>query len=385
MNSLSVIGGAFFVFMIRAFWAILFVNFFLSGAKAQFLSDSDSHQFVIEGLDAIYNQEFKKASGILQPVYEKYTGHPVSYLLKATNLFWQYQPIEANPSKTKEYLALLEQCKKTAEKLVENDKYKAEATFYLLSAHGFIARVYHHNRDYIKAGLEAKAAYSYLKDGFELVDQNPDFLFTNGMYLFYREQYPETHPQIKPIIYFFKNGSKVNGLKALNQAGQKALFSKIEAKNYLGGIYLKYENRNAEALRIYQSLVQKYPRNPDFYLRYVQSLVATNDLTKAKKVIENLDLFFGTDQKLGYLLFKGLIAEKSGDFKSAEGYYEKVLAFKGNGGYSDDFLSMAKLGFGRIKLASGNRAEARELLKEALAMAEYNWVKSEAEKLLDKL
>ncbi|KPM48851.1 hypothetical protein AFM12_09805 [Jiulongibacter sediminis] len=369
----------------KIFLSILFLGTFFCSAKAQFLNDRDSHQFVIDGLDAIYNQEFDKASKTLQPVYEKYSGHPVSYLLKATNLFWRYQPIEANPAKAKEYLGLLEQCKREAQKLVKIENYKAEATFYLLSSHGFIARVHHHNHDYIKAGLEAKVAYSFLKDGFDLVEQNPDFLFTNGMYLFYREQYPETHPQIKPIIYFFKGGSKANGLIALNQAGQKALFSKVEAKNYLGGIYLKYENRNAEALRIYQSLVQKYPKNPDFYLRYVQSLVANNELAGAQKAVEKLRLFSGTDQKLGYLLFKGLIADRSGDFKTAEGFYEKVLLLKANGGHTDDFVSMAKLGSGRIKLANGNKSEAEELLEDALAMAEYNWVRSEAKKLLDEL
>lgn len=366
------------------FSALLF-GLNISLANAQFLEDKESHHFVIKGLDAIYNQDFEKATLALQPIYQKYSEHPVSYLLKATALFWKYQPIEANLSKSKEYLNLLEECKRRAERLAKTDRYKAEATFYLLSSHGFIARVHHHNHDYIKAALEAKAAYSYLKDGFELVDQNPDFLFTNGLYLFYREQYPETHPQIKPIIYFFKGGSKVNGLKALNAAGQKALFSKVEARNYLGGIYLKYENRNAEALSIYRSLVAKYPRNSDFYLRYVQSLVANDDLDAAEKAVEKLRLFSGSDQKMGYLLFRGLIAEKRENPESAKSYYEKVIAFNANGGYADDFLSMAKLGLGKLSFFEGKKSEAEELLEDALAMAEYNWVRSESEKFLDKL
>ncbi|MGR3811711.1 hypothetical protein [Jiulongibacter sp. NS-SX5] len=371
--------------MKKVIFSILILFSAFTSAFSQFLEDKSSQQTVVQALNYIYNAEYSLAEKTLLPVYKKYENHPVSELLKATVLSWKHKPIEKNQTMVKKYLAHLNACQEKAVLLLKRDEsIKAEATFYLLSAHGFIARVHHHNKDYIKAGIEAKSAYGYLKDGFTLVHQNPDFHFTNGLYLYYRERYPEIHPQIKPIIYFFKSGDKAKGLASLKKATQEALFSKVEAENYYGGILLKYENRNMEAFSIYRGLVKRYPNNADFYLRYIQSLHATKQFDKMGGALSKLNQFQGIDQKLGYLLFKGLYEFQIGNFAEAKIDLKKVESFGEESSYTEDFQSMAKLTLGKIALKEGNETLAEDYFEESENLAEYYWVRKELTELLKK-
>lgn len=339
---------------------------------------------VRSGLDKVYNFEFAEAEEVLRPVLIKYKDHPVSYLLKATILQWQNDPIGAS-SKQKEYITILEKCISLSENLLRTNKFNSEATFYLLTCHGYIAKLHHFNNDYIKAGLEAKKAYSYLKDGFAMVGTNPDFLLTNGLYLFYREQYPETHPSIRPIIYFFKSGNKKEGLMSLQKATEKALFSQLEAKKYLGGILLKYENNNSEALRIFSSLNHDYPRNPDFQIKFCEALIANKKWAEARIAIEKLKKFSGADAGMAYLVFKGISEFEINDKMSSSSNLFKSLQIKGHGNYTDDLKSMCYLYLGKISIDNKDLAMAKEYLEDCLAIAEYSRIKREANLLLQQL
>lgn len=362
---------------------VLFLLSFVS--EAQFLQDSESQQIVVKGLDKLYNLQFREAEEIFNPVLQKYKDHPVSFLLKATVLQWKYMPIENQGVKFQEYLENLEKCKKTANKLYSSGANKPEATFYLLSAYGYVSRSYHYRKDYLKAGLEARKAYSFLKEGFELSKKNRDFLFTNGLYRFYRIQYPETHPQIKPIIYFFANGNKQQGLTDLRDATKQALFTKIEATYFLAGICLKYEDRNAEALNLIRKLHSKYPLNPEFLLKNVEALLRNGLYDQAEVKNQELGRVKGLDYEMAYLVFGSQIDMKLGRNRSAELKLVKVETLKGDGKYTKDLKSMAYLNLGRISLIKNDMRKAREYFNDCLDIAEYTSVIKEAEKELSKI
>jgi hypothetical protein len=367
----------------------LFLYFFLfffcnNISKAQFLGDEISCEITRKAIGKIYNFEFDQAKALVKPVLKKYDQHPASYLLQAQIIYWENYPVEGNKEATERYLQLLQKCKQAAETLLKTGKHQEEATFYLLSSYGSISRIYHYQKEYIKTVLEAKNAYAYLKEGFNYSEKNTDFLFTNGLYNYYRIQYPETHPQIKPIIYFFKSGGKEKGLIHLRNAGEKALFTKIEAQYYLANICLKYENRNAEALTITYKLHNQYPNNPLFLMRYVEALIANNQNEKAKVFNEKMAKASSPDQKMAYFVFKGHIDYRTGLFQEAENAFLKALSLNQSGSFTKDLKPMAHLILGKVYLKENNLTKAKIHINKALSEAEYTWVLQEAKELKAK-
>lgn len=364
---------------------IFLILFLFDTSYAQFSNDEVSKKTTVLGLDKLYNLEFREAEEILKPVLQKYGEHPVSYLLKATLLQYEFTPIEQNSSRFKEYINNLEKCIKLAKEQYNAGIYKTDATFYLLAAHGNISRAYHYNRDYLKAGLEAKRAYSYLKEGYGLARANSEFYLTNGLYRYYRVQYPETHPSIKPIIFFFSEGNKTQGLADLKMASQSSLFSKTEAAFYLGGIYLKYEDRFKEAVSVMRGLHDKYPKNPDFLLKYIEALLANRQIELSSEKLKKLELYKGVDYEVATFVFKGEISFLKRDLKKASVFFQKAIALKKEGAETSDLKSMALWRLGEISLELGEDKNAKEYFKQCLDIAEYSRIIKKAELELKRL
>lgn len=49
----------------------------------------------------------------------------------------------------------------------------------------------------------------------KIQNSNPEFLFASGLYNYYRVQYPESHPLVKPVIMFLITEIKLLGLPNL--------------------------------------------------------------------------------------------------------------------------------------------------------------------------
>ena len=370
--------------MKRLLFLLLFA---LSGYTtfAQLLNDYESKQLIIKGLDKLYNYEFREADAFFQKVKVKYPKHPVSPLLSAMQIQWQNFPVEKNPKALSQYIILLEKCQTLAEPLLNEPARKSEGTFFLVAAHGYIALVLNDKKEQIKAANEARKAYAYLKDGRKWTEKNPEFLFTSGIYNFYRIQYPETHPIVKPIMLFLEDGSKKLGLVQLEQAVQKSVFSRVEAAHYLTGINLKYESNYPKALVYSAWLHEKYPNNLLYTMRHAESLIMNGKYDDAQPLIQTLKK---TNDKIYLLagnLFEGLIAEKGRkNDKQAMEFYTIVLKIQASDRYTTDYYAKAYTGLARVAHRAGNTKQAAELYNICLDFAEYNSTIAEAKRYLRK-
>lgn len=368
--------------MKQLFW-IIFFGCFSASSFAQLLNDNESKQLIIKGLDKLYNYEFKEADTYFQGVKAKYPKHPVTPLLSALQVQWLNLPIEQNPKALNQYLALLEKCQLSAETLLQDPSKKAEAIFFLVASHGYIALVLNYKKEQVKAANEARKAYAYLKDGKQLTEKNPEFLFTSGLYNFYRIQYPETHPIVKPVMLFFDNGNKKLGINQLEQAVQKSVFSRIEAAFYLMGVCLKYESNYPKALLYSNWLHERYPNNLIYTMRHTESLIMNGKINEALPLIQQLK---HTNDKVYLLagnLFEGLISEKfKKNDKAAAEQYVNVLKMQPNDRYTNDYYAMAYAGLARISIRAGNTKRAEELYRRCLEYAEYKSTVNEAENFL---
>lgn len=366
---------------------ILYTTLLLLGCKqfifAQLLTDKQAQDKIITGLNALYNLDYETAERHFTQLSPRYTGHPVNDLLKAFILQWKYLPIEQHPIALEQYIKHLETCRQKAEKLAAVPDYKAEATFFLLAANGYIALSYNYRKEYTKAVMDAGQAYSYLKDGFKFIGQNVEFNFTTGMYNYYRVQYPETHPIIKPLVVFFQTGNKATGLSQLRKAANSAVFSRIEATNYLVNIYIKYEMNFDQASYFAQRLSLRYPKNHIFKIKYTEALLWNNDFTKATQVVKNMTHQSDKISMLSRNFFEGYIAEKSSENDElALQKYTKAVSYPLNSRYTQEYYAMAYLGMGRIMSRKGETVKATLFYKKCLEYAEYKWVVSEAKQRL---
>ncbi|WP_337044152.1 tetratricopeptide repeat protein [Emticicia sp. 17c] len=361
------------------------IQLFSFSVDAQLLNDNDTKQIIIKGLDKLYNYEFKEADAFFQKVKAKYAQHPVTPLLNALQIQWQNLPLEKNQKAVEQYMTMLEKCQKLAEPMLSDPNKKAEATFFLLASHGYITLAYNYRKEQLKAANEARKAYSYLKDGFTMMERNPEFYFTSGLYNYYRIQYPETHPIVKPVVIFFENGNKKLGLSQLELAAQRSVFSRIEAAYYFMNVNIKYELNFAKAFTYASLLHEKYPNNPIYLMRYTEVLVMQGKYDEALHKIPELKKHTSSVYQIAAGLFEAIVTEKSKkNDKIATDLYTNVLKNEPDERYTKDYYAMAYLGLGRIADRAGNKKRADDLYKKALEYAENKGVIAEAKKGLEK-
>jgi predicted Zn-dependent protease len=274
-----------------------------------------------------------------------------------------------------------------AEMLMEKDKNNEEGIFFALAAHGYLSQYYAEEKSNLKALKEIKNAYSYMKSGFNLLDKSPEFYYTTGLYNYYREQYPESHPVYKPFVWIFASGDKEQGLKQLDKASKTALFTKIEATNYAAHIYLRYEAEATFAEKYAAKLVKLYPGNHLFRAIYSETLLNLGKYWEAIPHINHLTHNVSPFFKMTGDVYHAIRLEKHEKKLEVakEAYFKVIEDSKRIPLKTEHYISMAYCGLARISQLQGDKNKAKEYYKIAINMAHYPSVRKEAEEGLKKI
>lgn len=355
--------------------SIIILAFFFVNAHAQFLEDEVSIAQTTKGLDYLYNLQFESAERAFLPVKKKYNNHPVSHMIEALELQWQYLPIDKNPQALKKYIYALEQAASEARAYYKIPKYRKEAIFFLLASHGFIALAHNYNKEYLTAAGEAKKAHTYFTQGMKLKNESPEFMFASGVYNYYREQYPVTHPIVKPLLMFFEKGNKALGLRELEFAFNNSIFSRVESATYLSNINIKYESNFKKALYFSSDLYSKYPNNHIFTIKNIECLLLNNNFAAAAKLNNILSRKTDNVSTLSSLVFEAYINEHHQNAPNlALSQYAKALKLPMDDRYTREYHAMAYLGMARIFKSQNEFSKAKLFYKECLGITEYDWI-----------
>ncbi|MCE7066473.1 lipopolysaccharide assembly protein LapB [Dyadobacter sp. CY326] len=348
-------------------------------APAQLLNDPASIKNIQSSLDKIYNYDFDEAETIIAQVEKKYPNHPVTYILDSFILFWKHLPIKDNPVKSKEYLRKLDQCLEAINKKYGKNSLDPEAVFYTMVARGYMAMIYNYKGEMMNAAGEGKKAYNAFVEGLKLINKNPEFYFTSGMYNYYVEVYPEEHPMVKPLLVFFKSGDKALGLKQIDNATKVGTITRAEACFYISHIYLKYESKPEKAVFYMDKLNALYPKNPVFQMKNVESLLLSGKYDMAEKELVSLKKINTGFYPAAWRTFQGMLDEKS-EKNDANAQREYLLALKTphDAQYTKEYHAMAYAGLARIAARAGNKGKAKDYYKKCLDKAEYRSVIKEA-------
>lgn len=364
---------------------ILLLGYLLPNfTQAQVLTDAQVRTLVQTGLEKMYSYDFKESAETFAKIKAKYPHHPAYYLLMALHTELQYFPLKDYPAQQKNYLAYLNQSRALAEEMLEKNEDDTEANFFELAVLGYLAAFDADNQDFMKAVGVAKKAYSFMKKALVSNEKQHEFLYSSGIYNYYRIEYPETHTLIKPFMFFFADGNKKLGLQQLDLATKKTLFVKHEALIYAGYVYMKYESNPHKALYYNTFLYEKYPENLLFSMQRTDFLVATGKYEEGEEIAQKLLKQKSVMFQCAGTIFKGLIAEKAHkDDKTAEAYLLKGVKMPYDERFTKDYHGLAYVALARIAKRAGQANKVKEYAKKAIKMAEYKSTVAEAKALLD--
>lgn len=349
------------------------------------LENERAYALTEQALDHIYNVDIEQSERLIQQIDQLLPDYPAVPLLEALSIRSANYPLEPGSAAFQQMKNHLYQVVDQSEAILDEDEDHAEANFFMLSAHGLLALYENENGNTFKAVGRAKNAYTYLKNGFSLLEVYPDFYFSTGLYNYYREKYPELHPAYRPFMWFFRSGDIALGLKQLDTAVRKSLFLGAESADFLIQIYLFYEDRPDKALTYAQRLIDKYPNNLYFTISYVHAALGAGQFAGIDAYVQKL---IGSDKRYFQVtghLFEGMLLEKRDQqWDAAEVAYlqslQRNIGIEGE--EAKNYRSYAYAGLARIADHEKKTAQAKNLYKQALEAAQYPPVKQEAEAYL---
>ena len=235
----------------------------------------------------------------------------------------------------------------------------------------------------MKAASEAKKAYDYVMAGFKYMNHNPEFYFSSGLYNYYIIRYPEDHPIVKPVVLFFKDGNREEGLRQMDIASKKGMFTRTESSFYLARIYLKHEQRYDKASSYLGNLVEKYPNNPIFLMKHTEALLLLGKYDEAQPFIEKLKKRNESFFSLVSHTLEGMYLEKqSRNDQAAQRLYLTAIRQPRDEEYTKEYQAFAYAGLARIAIRAGDKRKATEYYKIVSDLAEYKGTLKEAKNFL---
>lgn len=351
------------------------------------MADTAAMRSVRQAIQHIYNLEFTDAEPIIGQLERGYPSYPGIQVLRSFYLYWKHRPIKSGTAPFDAFESALRKGLEQSLDMLDRDQADPEATFFAMASRAYLALLYVENGMNMKALLEAKGAYGFLKRGFELTDQNPEFYFSSGIYLYYRVKFPEENPFYKPFMWFFASGDKTKGLQMLRKGSEVGIFTRVECMNYLWNILLHYEYHPQMAHYYAERLHQSFPANLFFTANYAETLVEMNDLRQVlplAKALQASEMPFY--QYLGHLYYGNYLELHSGDARAAKAAYEKAfrLGVEKNA-FTPHHNSLLQAGLGRVEAALGQSAQAQSWFQQGLKSAEYNYMRDKIQQELDAL
>jgi len=320
-----------------------------------------------QGVDNIYNWEFKEANQVYLRLKQSYPGHPIPHLFRGMLTYWESFPLLPTSPAFELYEKDMNTCIKLCEKRILRQD-EAEYLLANLGARGMLLLFYADNDESMQVISLAGSTYSFVKQAFDFTGTYADFYFITGLYKYYREAYPEAHPVYKTLAFLFPPGDKASGLRELKMSAASSLFLKAESHSFLSGIYISFENNYEQALHYSKLLHQLYPRNAYYQAVYIKNLL----LVKRYDEAENSMKLGRARQTNKYFqaqlnIFQGILYEKKyKNLAQAESFYKKGIQDAGvYGAFAREYMAYAYYGLSRIAGSRGDSRAARANRKKA--------------------
>jgi tetratricopeptide (TPR) repeat protein len=321
----------------------------------------------------MYNFNFTEAEREFRFIKYDHPQHPLPDFLLGLSQWWRIMPNLDDESFDARFLMYMDSAIYKAEQLLKADENNKEGAFFLAAAHGFKGRLFSERRSWRKATYAGSQALKYLdvgKSGNE-VFFNPELMFGDALFNYYREWIPENYPLLKPILVFFPRGDKQLGLEQLREVAKNSFYSRTEAQYFLMRI-LYYEEKDVEGgYEMARYLHQTFPDNAYFHRFYVMLSYLRGRIDEMEKgsreILRKLDEgYVGYEATSGRYaaFFLGQVHQQRGKLEEAKAYYQRAISFgEETEAQESGYYLYAMLNLAKIYIKEDRRKEANQLLK----------------------
>lgn len=298
----------------------------------ELINDSQFRPDAKAAVDSIYNFNFDGAEKVISPWKKKYPEHPLWTLFNGMQFWWQVLSDLADTSHDEQFYEMMKKANYEAGKLLHRQSDHADGLIIRAIANGYMARQHANRSEWVTSinyGRKAMNAHEYLS---ELQPDLDDLKLAEGLKRYYLVHIPEEYPIVKTVSWALPEGNREEGLDLIREASEEAIFARAEARYFLGNINYNYEKNYEIAVKEFEKLQDKYPKN-NYYARILvksyykqgQYKIALNFIEETLPRWEAQELPHQKVMQEELWTWKGRIMEKRGDASQALDYYKKAF------------------------------------------------------------
>jgi tetratricopeptide (TPR) repeat protein len=222
--------------------------------------DSTALNLALKGIDLGTNLHYKEAYEVFQELIELEPENPRGYFLRSAIYFWMFSEDMKNEEVGNKFRDYSYEAVEIAEAQLEKNEDDIDARFFLGGSYGSLGRYYAMTRSFLNAYWYGKKGKNYLEEVVEMDSTYYDAYLGLGIFHYLAD----VLPKFVKILSFVLGveGDKEQGIREIKLAAEKGTYTKTEAMFFLGALYTYRERKYEEAIKIFNTLLEKYPQNP---------------------------------------------------------------------------------------------------------------------------
>ncbi len=274
-----------------------------------------------------------------------------------------------------------------AEALERSQPNDAEVMLLLGLAEGSKALVDGGQKNYLAALQAIREAHRRFEEALKLDPNLVDAYYGLGIYNYALGRLPAL---VRPLVSIaLPAGDAAHGLQELERVAEQGTYLKMTARVALLHLYAGTEQKYAEALRLGQDLLARYPGNVDLYFAAANAASelgrTTEALEIARRVARNMAEgrpHFGPDLAARYNQLLGKVYMDNGEHATALAFFKRAIEAPAPSRYRW-VTAWAWTRSGMIYDLQGDREEAVRRYRKALAADSEGPARDAARRYLD--
>ncbi len=194
-------------------------------------------------------------------------------LMRATAAWWRIQIDPADTSRDAAFRSQIDAVIASVEAWAAREPKRADAWFFVGASYGLRVPFRVLRGERLSAARDGKQAKDALERALTLDRSLQDAYFGIGLYRYYADVVPAALKFFRWML-LLPGGNKVEGLQQMQRARDRGELLRGEADFQLVWIYLWYEQKTDDALKLLDGLRTAYPHNPLF----VQAIAEVQDV-----------------------------------------------------------------------------------------------------------
>jgi tetratricopeptide (TPR) repeat protein len=317
---------------------------------------------VVAGLDLMYSMKLADAAAVFDDLIAKYPEDPTGYYFRSS-VFLYKNLFDYSEPDYKRFMVSCDRSIAVAEAALAKNPNDNYARTVIGAIYGFRAVANYRSENIVKGALDARSCYTYLNEVLKKDPKQWDAYLGMGIFHFGLGAIPKTFRYIANLGGL--KGDRDLGLKEMQIAADKSLFSSTDAKTALAMIKVYYDKDYDGGLKYLNEMLKKYPNNiPTIYtIGNVQTFLRKQQfaIDTYKRIIQMADTNFKafttfSNYRMGEAYYR------LNDFDKAMPAFQRYF----RGRYERSFRAIAAFRLAVCYEFKGNRDEALKGYKKTL-------------------